>query len=279
MKYEELLETVGIDGKVSCSQLASAAHVSKSTASRIIRKYHDNDGKISLLSLTGKNTPRGVGIKSLTAGDEMILLLTYYSNPKTTLKTYQITLYQQSGTYVSRSLLSKWFYTRFPHKMILCKTNKVAIDKFKQENTLCIHEYNLTILLFFGQPWRFKFGDKKALKGRNFCNGKAQKDPFTGIVPSTLVQSDFRNTYSIIGFCGVDLSVSPMAFYLTGAGEKTSAALFMDIIQTSVQKGFLHPGDILILDNVAIHTGQEAEYLLNYLTTYGILLTYLGSQA
>ncbi|KAL7577093.1 hypothetical protein ACA910_019698 [Epithemia clementina (nom. ined.)] len=32
MKYEELLEAVGNDGKVSCSQLASAAHVSKSTA-------------------------------------------------------------------------------------------------------------------------------------------------------------------------------------------------------------------------------------------------------
>ncbi|KAL7561519.1 hypothetical protein ACA910_022673 [Epithemia clementina (nom. ined.)] len=101
MKYEELLEAAGDDRKVSCSQLASAAHVSKSTASRIICEYHDNDGKISLLSSTGKNTPKGVGIKSLYAGDEMVLLLTYYSNPKTMLKTYQITLYQQTGTYVS----------------------------------------------------------------------------------------------------------------------------------------------------------------------------------
>ena len=40
--------------------------------------------------------------------------------------------------------------------------------------------------------------DEKMLKGAEVFNRKARADPLTGIVPESVVNPDFRNTYSII---------------------------------------------------------------------------------
>ena len=50
------------------------------------------------------------------------------------------------------------------------------MDKFKPENMLKIHKYNLAVSRFIYQPWRIKFGDKKPLKGADLFNGCARKD-------------------------------------------------------------------------------------------------------
>ena len=107
---------------------------------------------------------RGVSTKKLTTQDEYVLLCVYYDNPKAFLRTYQERLWRETGTIVSPTLLSRWFKKRFPHRMSFQKTNKVPMDKFKPENMLKIHEYNLTIRRFIHQPWWIKFGDKKPLK-------------------------------------------------------------------------------------------------------------------
>ena len=137
---------------------------------------------------------------------------------------YQAALMQFNGTLVSKSTLSGWFKTRFPHSMTFRKTNKVPIDKFKPENALRIHEFNLTMSLFLNQPHRMKFGDEKPLKGADLFTGKAPKDPFTGLVPATVVDSDFRNTFNIIGFCGIDVEVPAMDFYIVDCKDTTTTA-------------------------------------------------------
>ncbi len=50
---------------------------------------------------------------------------------------------------------------------------------------------------------RLKYADEKSLKGKDICNKLARQDPFTGIVPPTMTDPDLRNTYSIIGICGI----------------------------------------------------------------------------
>ena len=82
--------------------------------------------------------------------------------------------------------------------MTFGKTDKVPIDKFAPMNALQIHEFMLSISFFLLCPHKLKFGDKKSLKGAELFNGKARKDPFTGLEPVTVVDADFGNTHAII---------------------------------------------------------------------------------
>jgi hypothetical protein len=69
---------------------------------------------------------------------------------------------------------------------------------------------------FVNDPWldprRLKFGDEKSLKGAELFNRKVRRDPITGVTPPVIADSDFRNSYCIMGFCGVDLMNAPFQF-------------------------------------------------------------------
>jgi hypothetical protein len=67
-------------------------------------------------------------------------------------------------------------------------------------------------------PMRLKFCDKfcdeKHLKGREFFSRKGRRDPQTGIIEPICVPSNFRNTYTIIGVCGVASETVPFDYIL-----------------------------------------------------------------
>jgi hypothetical protein len=69
---------------------------------------------------------------------------------------------------------------------------------------------------FVNDPWldprRLKFGDEKSLKGAELFNCKVRRDPITGVTSPVIADSDFRNSYCIMGFCGVDLMNAPFQF-------------------------------------------------------------------
>ena len=52
----------------------------------------------------------------------------------------------------------------------------------------------------------------------------------------------------------------------------------MSAVEALIAKGFLHAGDILVLDNAAIHCYREAEGLFHYLLHHGILLLALPTR-
>jgi hypothetical protein len=83
----------------------------------------------------------------------------------------------------------------------------VPIDKFKPENIERALEYIHAVLSL--DQSRLKFVDEKSLKGAEIFNRKVRRDPITGEVPSIITDSDFRNTYTIIGLCGVDTGEVP----------------------------------------------------------------------
>ena len=64
-------------------------------------------------------------------------------------------------------------------------------------------------------PRRIKFIDEKWLKGAEIYFIKARADPKTGQLPDILVGSNFRNTYSIVGFCGIDRHTPPFHYTIT----------------------------------------------------------------
>ena len=264
---------------VSARSLAKKAGVGKTFANNIISEIKAFGDVVQPPDAKERDIPHGAGSKTLSLIEESVLLQVYYANPKSLLHHYQVALYQKTGTIVSKSTLSAWFRKRFPVKMSFRKTDKVPLDKFKPENILRIHEYHLTINLVLHTPWRLKFGDEKPLKGADLFNGAARKDPFTGTVPATIVDSDFRNTYNIIGFCGIDALI-PCAvdYYIIGEGQTTTAGVFMETIKQSIAKGYLHGGDVLILDNASVHRYREASDLRNLLWSYGITLVTLPTR-
>ena len=113
---------------------------------------------------------------------------------------------------------------------------------------------------------------KKLLKEADLFNEHVQKEPSSGNVPATVVTLDFRNTYNVIGYCWIDLIVSAVDYYIVREVQTTTASVFVDTIHQLIAKGFLHAGDILILNNASIHKYQELAGLRDLLWMYGIFL-------
>ena len=115
-------------------------------------------------------------------------------------------------------------------------------------------------------PRRLKYGDEKSLKGKSIFNRKARQDVKTGIIPATMTDPDLRNTYSIIGICGISRRSTPVRFRITDA--TVDAELFAMEIEASISSKFLRAGDVLVLDNAANHLGKENNVLEDWLWEY-----------
>ena len=97
------------------------------------------------------------------------------------------------------------------------------------------------------------------------------------VVPATLVDPDLRNTYSIIGICGIDKKTTPVRYRITEATVDTD--LFSLEIKASIASGFLRAGDILVLDNATNHTGKSNTVLENWLwEDYEVFALYLPAR-
>ena len=123
-------------------------------------------------------------------------------------------------------------------------------------------------------PHRIKFGDEKSLKGREVFNRKVRRNPLTGEIPPIRTTPDFTNTYSLTGFCCIDRRSSPVFCYLhEGTNDGTE---FSVVVELACSEGFFHEGDILVLDNAAIHRGGENSVLEDWLwMQFGVLVLFL----
>lgn len=103
-------------------------------------------------------------------------------------------------------------------------------------------------------------------------------DPLTGFVEAMCVPSDFRNSYTIIGVCGVATETIPFD-YVLHAGTN-DVAMFSNVILSMVANGTLNPGDVLVMDNAAIHHYQESADLEDILwNNFEIAIIFLPTRA
>ena len=131
--------------------------------------------------------------------------------------------------------------------------NLVPYDKFKPRNVEKAVEYIKVLVKI--NPSQLKYADKKSLKGREIYNTFAQQDPLTGIAPPTMTDPDLRNTYSIIGICGISRWSAPVRYHIT---ESTvDAEIFALEIEDAIVSRFLRAGNVLVMDNAANHAGKE----------------------
>ena len=152
------------------------------------------------------------------------------------------------------------------------KLNQVPIDKFTPENVLRVIEHWDFISRI--NPFCLKFGDEKPLKGEDLFNRKGRANPLNGEREPIIVALDFRNTYNIIGICGISWDTAPMAYKMHDGINDSE--VFTDFILECVVHGFFRNGDVLVLDNAAIHHNQDALELETYLwSVHGVFLHFL----
>ena len=209
-------------------------------------------------------TSSGPGSRSLSDVDQFVLYRLYKKNPTRSLRSYVNWLFYHTGTIVSKSTVSRFFTKGFEVAGRLCKPNMVPYDKFRPENIANGQEFVKLIARI--DKRRLKYGDEKSLKGKSLTNKKARRDVCTGLVPPTFTDPDWRNTYSIIGIVGIDKRVTPMKYRITDA--TVDAELFALEIEDALRTGFLRSGDVLVLDNAAIHSGKENSSLEDWLWDY-----------
>lgn len=208
---------------------------------------------------------RGVGSYSLKKADVEVLLALMEENPFQTRRSYCVRLRKITGTVISESTVTNFFLKGFSIKGSLRKPNHIPRDKFKPENVERYFQY-VDFVQQVGDRRRLKFGDEKLLKGSEVYCKKGRRNVITGEMPEQIVNSDFRNTYAIIGFCGIDPDTPAVSFSIHD--EKNNAASFSDAVINALAEGFLRPWDILVLDNAAIHFKGENQGLIDYMWDY-----------
>ena len=104
-----------------------------------------------------------------------------------------------------------------------------------------------------------------------------RKNPLTGEVAPIMTTSDFRNSHSITGFCGIDHRSVPVWYKIRK--ETNDAEQFRRDIEDAIATGFLLSGDVIVLDNATIHTGRENYILVDWLWRYfGIFVLFLPTR-
>ena len=204
------------------------------------------------------DAPIGPGSLTLSSIDELVLLWLREKHPDRILKSYRDWLFYYTGAVVHESTIHRFFHGATPYKGGLVKPNLVPFDKFTVQNEINAREYLLMLMDL--NPYKITFGDEKHLKGQELFSRKVRRDPLTGEVPVMWTDPDFRNTYSITGFCSINPN-KPAPIWMDIHPECNDTERFIDSVCTALDQGFWDPYDILVLDNAKIH-GEVIEKLL-----------------
>ncbi len=94
-------------------------------------------------------------------------------------------------------------------------SNLVPYDKFRPGNMEKAWDY-LDHIARIRLKW-LKYPDKKSLKSKEIFNKLARRDVLTRHVPATITDPDLRNTYSIIGICGICTRSTPVRYRIMDA--------------------------------------------------------------
>ena len=201
----------------------------------------------------------GAGSKTLEPLDISVIIKLYLDEPSRSLPSYRKELFALVGTNVSVSTLSRLFKEL---NMSMCRPNgKIPLDKFSMKNACTATEY--VYVMSRVDPFKIKFGDEKALEGKEVYDRGVRRNPFTGKVPAIATTACFTERYSLTGFCGIDRRTPPVFCVIH---EGTNDAIEFGLqIQAAIEHGFLRCRDILVLDNASIHTGGVNSTLEDWL--------------
>ena len=170
-----------------------------------------NGGNIEIPFAHDRQKSRGgFGSYTLELTDYWLILELHREEPTRVLQGYVDNLLLRSGTVVSVTTIRRVLETTFPFASNLCVTSMIPLDKFRYENLIKAGEFMDKIKKF--PINKLKFVDEKLLKNSEGLGRKTRKCPLTGVIPPIYTLGDFRNTYKMLGICGIDTRVSPLFF-------------------------------------------------------------------
>jgi len=242
------------------TRIAQQCQVSRGFVSKIETEILSNGQQILTPEEIRAATDRPClpGANSLTDLDRFILVLLLEEKPYRLLRNYQQWLLYFTGTNVSTETISRFLKQGLPHKGSLVKPNLIPLDKFKIENEIRAYEF-LNVLRTL-KTWKVIFGDEKSLKGEEFYSKRVRRNPVTGMVASILTGADFRNKYSITGFCSINSDKSVPVWFRIHK-QSNDANEFMSTIKIAVEEDYFDEYDVLVLDNAAIHDEEMVRWL------------------
>jgi hypothetical protein len=261
--YQELCSEPLRQKAPSWREVGEKAGVSHVYAGKVIGELESGNG---ILDPACKKPQRlkGPGSRSFDSFDVACLIYLLRRNPTRSLESYRRELFLNTGTITSTSTICRFWQRGFDTPASLRKPNLIPIDKFKPENIERAVDYIHCILAL--DQRRLKFVDEKSLKGAEIFNRKVRRDPITKEVQPIYTDPDFRNTYTIIGFCGVDTSTAAFFFNINQFTNDSEA--FSIAVEEAISVGFLKRGDIVVWDNAAIHVFGENDVLEDFLWEY-----------
>lgn len=127
---------------------------------------------------------------------------------------------------------------------------------------------------------KFHWLDEKHLVNKDAEPKKVRADPCTGYIPCIFVNGDFREAYNLITIISASpRKASPVA-YTIGKENGNAAAFLLAFIEYLLSISWFERGDVLIMDNASIHTGQEADIVEDLLwETMQVLVVFLPTRS
>lgn len=189
------------------SEIAAVCGVSRTCVRRIENEVLGGGTISGPPARTGRG---GYGAYSMDLADYWLLILLYREEPSRTIGSYVHQLAFLNGTEVSCTTVTRILEKSFPYSAKLRAVNLIPLDKFRYENMIKAGEFVDLISKF--PLCKLKCVDEKLLKNAEGIGRRSRRDPITGVVPPVFTQGDFRNTFKMLGICGIDRRVTPV-FY------------------------------------------------------------------
>lgn len=269
----------------SIRAIAKSASVSRKFVTKVAAELVSTGGQLIDPDIAKDETDNRVGTGAFLAKEEVVFLLSLRAeNSSRPNEDYTSRLYRAYGTRVSPQFISDWFKKGFAHNGSFRKPNLIPLDKFRPENIARYLEYRAKIEQLFDHS-KFHFCDEKHLVNKDVYTKKARADPLTGYMECIYVSGDFRKTYNLMAITSANPRKAQGMAYSLGVENGDSAA-FLLFIEGLIVSGWFEVGDILIMDNAAIHTGGDAEIVENLLWDYPlngvplrVLIVYLPTRS
>ena len=264
--------------------VATAARVSLGYTHKVLAEYR----RLGLIEdpdiVKIRHTEEKKNYSKITPAVAIYLLALRADNDQLPIYEYKQKLMDDLGKYLGGTTIHNFFHERYDFKGSLRSPNLVPLDKFRHENVAKYHEF-MAKLAMLPNHHKYHFIDEKHLVNKDCIANRVRADPLTGRVRCIQVTGNFRMAYNLIAIISPSLNKPLPVHYVLGEDNGT-AANFTAYIEYLITIDWFERGDILIMDNAAIHCGAEATILEDLLWTtpldgvpLNVLVVYLPARA
>jgi transposase len=169
------------------------------------------------------------------------------------------------GILLSTSTINRFFKKHFQFRGSLQNALLVPIHTWKPQNLRDMEIFKGT-LNNLPEHRKYHFIDKNYIINDELSNERILADSFTGRVRFIFGNGTFREAYNLVGIIRCKPAADPAMHFSIGQENGTgNAASLTAYIEHLLSINWFERGDVLIMDNAAIHTRAEDEFVADLL--------------